>query len=297
MHDQPSWDPPTAQAKEILWRHGHWIKRREAIRSAMVNSTRPSKRLQRWDACGAFGVVEYSMSRNKARVTCWHCHDRLCQPCMAARRRDINNIVINNTKNKRARLITLTLKHREAPLKSEMRRLMTAFSKLRRSKCWKTWVEGGAAVPETKIGEDGLWHHHVHIIATGQYLPQDQLSDAWLKATGDSRIVDIQDCKDLQARVWYITKYVTKPIDATILGDEGKLVEFINAIKGTRAFNVFGNWTSDKVDHTDGQNMDWKPICSVVQLMKARDAGEEWARGLASQLQRELANLPPAAGP
>jgi len=297
MHDERTWDPPTPAPREVLWRHGHWIKKRERIRSALVRSSRAIKRVARFDACGAHGVVEHSKSRDKCRTTCWHCHDRLCQPCMAGRRRDILQIVKNNTKGKTARFITLTLKHREAPLREEMARIKKGFAKLRRMKTWTTWVEGGIAVPESKIGEDGLWHHHLHIVATGKYLPQDELSRAWKKATGDSIIVDIQAAPELEKTVWYITKYVTKPIDHTILEDDEALLEFVEAMRGQRTWNVFGDWTADAEDHTDESENDWRPICTVIELMQARDRSEPWAVAISKQLQRELANLPPAAGP
>lgn len=291
------WDPPTPQPREVLWRHGHWIKRRERVREAISKSTRPEKRIARFDSCGAHGVVEWSPSRKKARCTCWHCHDRLCQPCMASRRRDIMQIVKNNTKGKRARFVTLTLAHSDASLKDEMRRLRKSFTKLRRSKLWRTYVEGGICVPETKIGKDGKWHHHMHMVTTGEYLDQAALSKAWQQATGDSVVVDIQFCSKLEETVWYITKYVTKPIDQTILEEPDKLIEFVDAIKGTRCFQTFGDWVSDAEDHEDPNENDWKPICTIPDLMRARDAGEPWALGLARQLQRELANLPPQLGP
>lgn len=292
-----AYDPPTPAPREVLWRHGHWIKKRERIRNAIMRTTKSHKRLARFDSCGAHGVVEHSKSRDAYRTTCWHCHDRLCQPCMAQRRRDILQIVRNNTAKKTARFITLTLKHRDASLRDEMKRLKTAFGKLRRSKFWRTFSEGGIAVPESKIGDDGRWHHHLHIVATGRYMDQAKLSEAWKQATGDSCIVDIQAAPQLESTVWYITKYVTKPVDATILEDEEKLVEFVAALRGQRTWNIFGDWTADKEDHTDESVNDWRPVCTIVELMQARDAGEEWARGLAQQLQRQLANLPPAAGP
>jgi hypothetical protein len=285
-------EPPAAVPAEVLWRHGHWRNMRDKIRRAITATSNPYKRLARWDCCGACGVVEYSKSRNQHRATAWHCKDRLCRPCMRKSRRTIRQIIKNNVKGQRARFVTLTLDHREESLKEMMGRGKSAFGRLKRGKFWKTHCAGGICVPETKIGKDGRWHYHFHMVTTGRFMDQDELSKAWKKASRGAFIVDIKIVDDMDGQVAYITKYVTKLIDADMLDQEPQLIEFVSAMKGQRTWNVFGNWKADDTDAADTGENDWTPVCTVIELNKARDRGEEWAVTLHRALQLQIAGRP-----
>ena len=228
-HDHGIFDVPKADPREVAWRHQHWHHKRAKIMGAIAKTDSTGKRLARMENCGCFGTIEYSKSRNKHRATCWHCHDRFCEPCMKPQRRDLLQIVRNNVKGARTRFLCLTVVHKDEPLRDSMARLAKGFTNLKRSKLWKTKVSGGVAVMECKVGNDGLWHPHYHLITTGDYIDLQDLIKAWHKATGNSTNVKIELCENTEAALMYVTKYITKPITDEMLADEDHLVEFICA--------------------------------------------------------------------
>jgi hypothetical protein len=142
----------------------------------------------------------------------------------------------------RVRFLTFTLKHNDTPLADQLDRLYLAFRTLRRRPLWRTQVTGGAMFLEVKVGKDGRYHPHLHVLAEGGWIDQKALSADWLAVTGDSFIVDVARVDDPGHRARYVTKYATKPADSTIIRDPAKLDEFLIAIKGRRLYQPFGNW-------------------------------------------------------
>lgn len=176
--------------------------------------------------------------------TCNHCHDRLCQPCQVARRQRLVEAIcfIVAGAETRVRFITFTMRHNHTPLAAQLDRLYASFKALRRRPLWRDNVTGGALFLETKVGKDGLFHVHFHVLAEGQFIDQKALSAEWYAVTGDSYIVDIRSVPDPRQRAAYVTKYATKPADATILRDADKLDQFLVSIKGRRLYQPFGSW-------------------------------------------------------
>jgi hypothetical protein len=114
------------------------------------------------------------------------------------------------------------------------------FRELRRSEVWKSRVVGGLWTMEIKPGEkESTWNVHLHLLVDGEYFPQDLLSDAWKKATGDSYIVDVRAVNSRSAAIHYITKYIAKPGDFTKFSDE-EIIDFAASVKGRRLFGTFG---------------------------------------------------------
>lgn len=333
------WDPPQPTAEETAWRHGKWQPTRTLIRAAIARAplaihksdgppvpglTNPdgseilsyhagdtkgteisrSKRLERWDSCGACAVMEYSKSTDRVRITCWHCHDRLCEPCQKRRVAEVQQIIKKGLHKKRGRLITLTLTHRDEPLAAMIQRLREGFAKLKKHKLWKANVEGGLCVLEIKknpLGAyqnkkgqwrtgDGRWHAHLHIVAAGGFIPQPKLSDAWWECTKDSFIVDIRTVDEPDKAAFYISKYVSKPCTASLVDEPMKLDEFVQAIAGTRAYQPFGNWM--KIDRTppDDQPTDWRYVATVRDWFKAFERKEPWAVALKLRLTERHTN-------
>lgn len=313
------WDPPVPTPEETAWRHGKWQPTRTELRAAIAraplsvyktsNETHKagdvrgsevsrSKRLERWDSCGACAVVEYSKSTKRYRVTCWHCHDRVCEPCQKRRVMEVRQIVKTGLKGKRGRLITLTLAHRDEPLSEMIKRLRAGFAKLKKSKLWKLNVKGGIVALEIKknplgpyqnkkgqwrIG-DGCWHAHLHLVAEGGFMRQALLSDAWFDATGDSFIVDIRTVEDTDKAAFYISKYIAKPCTASLIAEPAKLDEYVQAIAGTRSYQPFGSWMGIDRTPEEDQPTDWKFVATVQQMYVAKRYNEPWAIGLEKAL-------------
>ena len=123
------------------------------------------------------------------------------------------------------RHITLTLTNCD-DLSDGLSRIQKHFKALRLT-WFKDEFKGGLVGYEQHLGKSGgRWNVHCHIIYEGSFIPQAQLSLAWNKITGDSKIVDIRTigkkgffCKRRQRAVTpqesalrYVLKYVTKGV-------------------------------------------------------------------------------------
>jgi hypothetical protein len=109
---------------------------------------------------------------------------------------------------------------------------------------WKKHVTASAAFLEvTHNAQTGWWHPHIHAITTGTYIPQHQLSAAWLTATHDSQIVHITLVRQPQRIANYVTKYVTKPLTFAHDIPPEQLAEAIRAFAGTRLCTTTGTWS------------------------------------------------------
>lgn len=304
--DATNWDPPVATTRETDSRHGHWRHRRAAVIRCFENGAANPKRLERFRQCGSCAVVEWSEELQRHRITCWHCRDRMCEPCQKKRQRELRAIIQNNGKGKETRFVTLTLKHRDEPLRDQVSRLRRAFNRLKRCKPWKRAINGGVAILEVKRVEsheaendqgiryitDGLWHVHLHIVCTGSWIDRDALCAEWFAITGDSWDVDVRLCRDPEKASHYLAKYVTKGTNAEVYGKEIWLREFVDSTRGTRVYNVFGNWKSMKEDADEQpEAKDWRSVCTVHELHEAAHRGEKWAIELYSKLHRQAADL------
>jgi hypothetical protein len=139
-----------------------------------------------------------------------------------------------------ARFATLTLLHKEESLAEMHKRASRGLQKLRREETWKKLVKAGVWVIETTRNEKtGRWHLHLHLIIDGEFFPQKVLAKLWLKATGDSCVVDIRAIHDRRRVAKYIADYVAKPVD---MGNwpADAICEFAAAMAGVRMVHTFG---------------------------------------------------------
>ena len=138
------------------------------------------------------------------------------------------------------KLVTLTLKHNDAPLLDQAKRIKESFRRLRARAVWKQQVVGGFWVIEIiKAKSQEGFHVHIHAIIDSKFLPQDWLSREWHRITGDSYIVDIRRCPAKRAR--YVSKYIAKGSELTDNGQQ--LWEYYEAFHRRRDTNRFGACT------------------------------------------------------
>ncbi|MGN6368786.1 MAG: protein rep [Phycisphaerae bacterium] len=237
------------------FRHGGWMQFRRRVDEALsVSPVVTPRRLSAFRLCGADACVEVTRHHitgevNGARIRSTKCHDRFCVPCANERSFRIRSNLLNHMHGrKNLSLVTLTLKSEDQPLRYTLNRITRCFRKLRNGKIWKKYIEGGAAIIETKVGAgSGLWHVHFHVVCEAKYIPQKLLSDEWLKITGDSHVVDIRRVGARTGAVQYITKYVTKAADSSVVNSRRHLLEAIDAFTGRRLVTTFGTWRGLKL--------------------------------------------------
>lgn len=222
------------------------------------------------------------------------CRDRLCPLCADRRGAQATERTIEIVKRFNSpRFFTFTLKHRAESLKEMLARLAAALQALRKEKAWTKRVWGGVTgVEVTRNQKTKQWHAHAHVIADGEFFPQEVLKATWLKVTGDSFIVSVEAIADRRKTARYISRYVSKPVDVEQWTPE-EIREYALAMHGRRLLQTFGNAHNVKVDDDEDHTFDpgTTHLCSSQKLLQARSTGlahAERAAKILSALGRDL---------
>lgn len=253
-----------------------------------------SKQISRFIDCGSNCHLWHSPSLDRATITGNLCRSRHCKPCATARSRLIQSNLIPFCRNRRLRMLTVTLKHRERPLSTQITRIWRCFKTLRTNEEWKTNVVGFCAFLEVKRNpRSHTWHVHLHILTEGQYWQQKEISRLWLEATGDSMIVDIQSKGTSASMASYGAKYASKPIDAGDMETVAVHAEAIHAIGRRRLWLIGGTWKKHLklLAHGDDPK-DWQFVESANALFARAAAGDGPAREIVSRLVGDREHLP-----
>lgn len=123
----------------------------------------------------------------------------------------------------------------------------------------------------------------------GAYIPQADIADAWLKATGDSPICHITMPASRSKAASYIAKYVAKPADIAELA-EAPLCEFVSALCGRRTLITFGtaHGAGLPVKLPANEPTGSTHLCPIYAARRAFSDGHEFAHELASLVRHSL---------
>lgn len=179
-------------------------------------------------------------------------------------------------RERRVRFLTLTLKHRERPLSTQITRLWRCFKTLRTTQQWKDNVLGFCAFLEVKRNPNRhSWHVHLHILIEGQWWDQKEISRLWLEATGDSLIVDIQSKGTSEQMARYGAKYASKPISPGDMETASVHAEAIIALGRRRLWLIGGIWKGKLKLLTKGEDPgDWQLVDSADALFARAASGD-----------------------
>lgn len=275
-------DPPS----DIEFRHTWWRDDRLRIDSALQSIFPGSKRLSRFRSCGDAAWVYRSVADpRRVKVCCDTCRNRWCRACQ----RDRSRIIAGNLRKRLAefevKLVTLTLRHRDQPLRHQVDRLLESFRTLRRKPLWKDAIDGGVAFVEVKYQvPTDRWHPHLHILCTGLWIRQADLANTWHAITGDSFTVDIRPVRDLDRVVYYVAKYASKPIDTVLYRHPRRLREAVVALEGRHlcmTFGTFRGWRLTK--QTDGD--EWVLLGTLESFQRRALEGDDDAIAVLGSLQ------------
>lgn len=191
--------------------------------------------------CCRWPALYQTTTTGAFRLAKKRCMHRLCPHCGKARLIKLENetklIVAAMDAPK---FVTLTTRSTDEPLAAQLKHLRESFSRLRRCHLWKRHFKKGVSVVEiTHNPKTGRWHPHLHLIVDGTYCPQHELSAAWNVASDGSPIVHIRAIPVRSDAIRYIAKYATKTGDTEEIPD-GKLSEFLTALRGLRTHAIFG---------------------------------------------------------
>jgi len=266
------------------WIHSGVRRQRSAVKAALWSMPGHGGRATRYENCGGNAwVIRKTDSPGTCKVECNQCGDRMCPTCSRLRQQTIRTQLAAAVEGKTVSMITLTLKHRQEKLCDTIKRLTDGFRELRRTVLWKNCVSGGAGVMEIKRNhKTRMWHVHYHLIAEHKFIPQWQLSMAWMTATGDSQIVDIRRIKDARTGVNYVTKYLTKGIEMSTYDDQEELQDYIGGIHGTRMITTFGSWRGIKLSQAEADPLEepfdrsqWEQVDTLDNITARALAGSK----------------------
>lgn len=282
-----AFSPPPADPRETHWRHQHWAGKRAIVLEAMIKAHRPETQLDAFRNCGAEARTEWSDTAQRRRLCAYYCHCRHCEPCARSK---ANKIAANLKRKLKGagkheyRLLTFTLRHNDAPLVDQIRRLYKAFKTLRSRPGWKRTQTGGAVMLEVKwTGKQ--WHPHLHAVGQGKYISKETLSKLWHEITGDSFIVDVRAITRHEDAAHYVTKYITKSTSESVWSDPAAAQEWIIASVGLRTCNTYGNWRKFPLLKNDQQVKDWVPEARLVRILERAEAGERISRDILNNLR------------
>jgi hypothetical protein len=282
---------PVAAEPELWFRHTHWAAKRKVVGAALAASGASPTQLDAFANCGADCVVQINPENQEYRLRATYCHNRHCEPCQRAKA----NMLAANLRDKlgetsqyQYRFITLTLKHNNAPLRDQITRLYAAFKAMRKTKFWQKSQIGGAVVLEVKWKpETRHWHPHLHIIAEGGFMRQEDLAKHWLMATGDSKIVDIRSLSSGADAAHYVAKYVSKGTNNEVWQDMDAAQEWILAMRGVRTAATYGTWRGFKLLEHTVDDAEWRSVGMLKNIVLAARTGDKVSIALLDVLARE----------
>lgn len=256
--------PPLYRTRHAPNKHGRYL-----IYKALVNANTDPVTLHRYRTCG----LTATLLRDKAdyrhlKFTPITCKHRLCPACSRERATRIAQNLTPHVEPHLTKFITLTLRSQPEPLARTIARLRRAFATLRRRPLWQDRVRGYVAFLETKYSpRTAAWNAHLHVLAHSLFIPQGMLSQEWLACTGDSQIVDIRLARNIEDTTAYVTKYVTKALDAHTLTNPTAMTELAQTLRHAKLVLTGGKWRKLRLLAPPPSDTKWERVADVTDFL------------------------------
>lgn len=250
----------------------------------------PYKQQQAFRTCGTCPMVMHDPETDRFRLQTQTCKSRFCPACRKQRQfRWIRTIThaLKHLPTAPWKLITLTQRHTNEPLKQQLDKLRKSFRRLRQTGFWKKHVQWGIAVLEVSYnGETNQWHPHLHLLAPCGYIDYTELRKCWLKATGDSHILDVKQVRNANHAVSYLAKYLGKPPSAAIFHDPKRLNDYYLALSHAKMLLPFGQFPDGaKAPKPERSATNWIQIGRLSELLSLARRHYEPAQLILKRLQ------------
>lgn len=273
----PDLRPLVPGSKTELWRHSGWWAIRKRVHSSLQRTEQSPSRIASFEGCGRQAYIQVAANdANEWRITCNHCGDRLCTPCANLRSLRLRDALMHQIGTIKPLFITLTLCGKGESLTDLVDRLYRSFKALRNHPTWSEKIRGGAAFLEVKYNDKSQrWHPHLHIMADGGFVPQQDLCNAWRSITKDSFICDIRRVGDRAQAASYVAKYASKPLNTSFAMSPVLLDESVNALRGRRLCLTFGTWYNTPLDMVEEEELleeelgrrQWKDVALLEDVL------------------------------
>lgn len=233
--------------REVPYRQWYELKHPEGILEAVqlyleLDRLHETHKTENLFACRTRAWFTREVTTNQVRVISNACRLRWCPFCQAAKAKLVSMNTAAWLKGKgHPKLLTLTLKHSDAPLDFQIKSLYGFFKSLRRSKLWKSLVRGGVWFFQlTRPTTTNQWHPHLHVLLDSDFIPVSALSDIWQEITSSSFVVDVRAIWTPDTAASHVARYVARPADLSKLEMPDK-INVIEATKGLHLAGTFGN--------------------------------------------------------
>lgn len=254
-------------------------------------------RAQRLSDCRKIAWFVRDKETDQVKVAANSCRLRWCPLCSSARKAYVTGQVRAwLPKADHPKMLTLTLKHSDAPLGHQVKHLYLSFRKLRLTKPFRDSVSGGIWFFQIKRSNNsGQWHPHLHCLVTGKYISRRVISQLWLKVTLTSDVIDIRSVKDPDHVADEVARYCSRParlVDNTL--SDG--IELFSAMFGRRLCGAWGtakqiNLRTPKLE--DGSRFvrlaRWSTLSRLIDKdTRANEIYKAWLTGTPLEINTSL---------
>lgn len=290
VHEPPLFIPELDGPLPCTFRHSGWHADRVRMHKALYRTKQSPSRRHSFAECGSHAYVYRSVKDPTVyRVMGSACRDRFCVPCTRERGQTLSANISERLAGQPARFMTFTLNTDGLDLAQSLDKLQKSFNRLLKQPAWRSRVTGGVAFLEVKYNTaSSRWHPHVHAIVQGKYFLHTALREAWLRATGDSHIVDIRFVRSQRSVLHYVTTYCSKAHRSTDFPNDDRLDEAILALRGRRLARTFGNWRGAPLTACN-TDTEWEPVELLHTLLDRAVRGDDDARTILGSLGSKVA--------
>lgn len=283
------------EQEELIW--GPSLQERAEV-AAMLEDVEPDEKVrERFESCGGGAWIAIHETDNRLTIIGNRCNLRICPRCRRWHRRRLSeriDLAFPEPEPFDLRFITLTLRHSDFDLRSQLSFLRRAFRRLRQSAAWTSTQQYGYAVIELTYNEQHKqWHPHLHVVSRGHYIAHPILKAAWLRASEGSSVVDLRPVIKKEELSHYISKYLGKPPwPRSLEAIPTVLREYYLATRRNHLVIRWGEHPREEEDLTKDPGPTprptrinhWCMIAPLLQIIKRAHRADPWA----IQLLRDL---------
>lgn len=185
-------------------------------------------------------------------------------------------------RKERVRFLTITQRDLDGETCGEaLKRIQRLFFRFRKTEGFKRHLRAWARFVEVTYTEAGRWHAHIHILCTGSYWPQAEISKLLAELQHEENgICDIRQAR--HAVLDEVIKYPLKPLSLENMGHE-QILDYAHGSMGLRFVSTGGKWA--KLPKQEKDPDFWAGDLS--QLVNLAHEGQAWARWSLAELCRQ----------
>ena len=206
------------------------------------------------------------------RIATNNCRERWCPICARGlakfREASVGNWIRETGDCK---FLTLTLRHSDDPLMTQIKDLYYYFRQFRKTIAFKYHVQGGIWFFQIKRSKKtGGWHPHLHCVIDSCWWSKVDISNAWRLITAGSYIIDIRIIRDEIKTAEYVARYSSRPCQLKSL----TLPDRLDVIESLFRRRLCGTWGTAKVCPLTNKmtinKEDWRNVGTFKTVMQSK---------------------------